>query len=170
MRGGSPLYWFWVSMSRSTLVLCLWKLLGTIQTSFVQSLSNSTHKLLMIRGGSPVDLGHLTKGLGQLGTLLVKGFHKQSTKVDLDSKANLLSLSTTFVWGFKVVKQNLYSVACPHGFKGRAPKKNLTFGAKLIGCYLLSFLTYVWSLKVILQSCNMCRANKVSHVECKKWP
>ena len=50
-RGASPFFWLWVSMSRSTAVLCLWKLLGTIQTSFVQSLSNSTHKLLMIRGG-----------------------------------------------------------------------------------------------------------------------
>ena len=38
------------------------KLLGTIQTSFVQSLSNSTHKLLMIRGGVLLILGHLVKG------------------------------------------------------------------------------------------------------------
>ena len=54
-------------------------------------------------------------------------------KLTLTPDPHLLSLSTTYVWGFKVVKQKLYSVACPHGFKGRVPKKNLTFDAKLIG-------------------------------------
>ena len=89
-------------------------------------------------------------------------------KLTMTRDPNLLSLSTTYVWGFNVVKQKLYSVACPHGFKGRAPKQNLAFDTKLIGRYLSSFLTYVWSLKVILKNCNICRANKVSHVESKK--
>ena len=62
MRGWSHFFWFWVSMSRSTSVLCLWKLLGTIQTSFVQPLSISRHKLLMIGGGVLLILGHLVKG------------------------------------------------------------------------------------------------------------
>ena len=53
--------------SRSTLALCVWDRVNTIQTTvFVQSLSNFTCKLLMMRGGTLLIWGHGVKGQGQL--------------------------------------------------------------------------------------------------------
>ena len=62
-------------MSRSTLALCVWNLVGTIQTTaFAQSLSNFTCTLLMMRGGTLLIFGRWVKGQGQLWHSLYKTF------------------------------------------------------------------------------------------------
>ena len=54
--------------------------------------------------------------------LCPQGFTNKVPKLTLIPDSNFLSLSTTYVWGFKIVGLKLYSVECPYGFKGRAPK------------------------------------------------
>ena len=54
-------------MSRSTMALCVWNLVGMIHTCttvFAQSLSNLAWKLWMMRGWTLLNLGHGVKGQG----------------------------------------------------------------------------------------------------------
>ena len=66
MRGGILLILgHGVNRSRSTLTLCLRNLVDKIQTTdFALLLSNYIRRLLMMRGGTPIDFG--SRGQGQL--------------------------------------------------------------------------------------------------------
>ena len=59
--------WVYASVCMSVRLSVALHLVGTIQTTvFVQSLSNFTCKLWMMRGGTPLILGHGVKDQGQL--------------------------------------------------------------------------------------------------------
>ena len=107
--------------SRSTLALCLWNLVGKIQTTyFALSLSNYTCQLLMMRGRTRLILGHGVKGQGQLYMC------QQRSTLALCIENFVGTIQTT------VLVQSLSNITCKlwmmrgrtllifgHGFKGQ---------------------------------------------------